>query len=285
MPSRPQITLAVSCVPFQRTFNGKQFFGQLPMPWLWSKTPFVLFGPAHLCALALTAVAAIALALTGRRIRQRAATSAVSDRGATESEIQSLGSPVLRRLSRGLAVVVFLILVPMQIVILLPAHFDVGRSLPLQICDIGWMAAIYALWTYRRWAFALVYYWGLTATLLAMLTPDLKQGFPQFPFLLFYLGHGTVVVAGVYLCWGVGLRPDWRLYRLTAIITIAYAVCIFFVNRWLGTNFFCVNGKPPPGTMLDYFGPYPMHILLSALIALSAWAALTWPWQYTSPKR
>ena len=91
-----------------------------------------------------------------------------------------------------------------------------------------------------------------------------------------------MVVAAVYLCWGVGLRPDWRLYRLTAIVTIGYTLSIFVVNAILDTNYFCVNRKPLPGTMLDYFGPYPMHILVSALIALTAWSALTWPWQLRS---
>ena len=29
------------------------------MPWLWTDTPFVIFGPAHLAALGLTAIVAI----------------------------------------------------------------------------------------------------------------------------------------------------------------------------------------------------------------------------------
>lgn len=228
------------------------------MPWLWTDTPFVRFGPAHLAAVGLAAMAAILLAWLGHALR---------------------GRPAQARLSRALALAIFICVGGMQVVMLLPAHFEVGRSLPLQICDIAWMIAIYALWTNRRWAFGLVYYWGLTATVLAMATPDLQQGFPHFHFLLFYLGHGAVVVAAVYLCWGVGLRPDWRLYRLAVVVTIAYTVAIFFVNERLGTNYFCANRKPPPGTMLDFFGPHPIYILVSALIALTGWAALTWPWQ------
>jgi hypothetical integral membrane protein (TIGR02206 family) len=234
------------------------------MPWLWTDTPFVIFGPAHLAALGLTAVATILLAWLGHSLR---------------------GRPGEMWLSRALALTIFICAAGMQAVMLLPAHFIVGRSLPLQICDIAWMIAIYALWTKRRWAFGLVYYWGLTATVLAMTTPDLKEGFPHFYFLIFYLGHGAVVVAAVYLCWGVGLRPDWRLYRMAVVVTIAYAIGIFIVNEILGTNYFCINRKPPPGTMLDYFGPYPMHILVSALIALTAWAALTWPWQLLANRR
>lgn len=231
---------------------------------LWTDTPFVIFGPAHLAALGLTAVVAVLLASVGRRLS---------------------GRPEQKWLSRALALTILICLGSMQFIMLLPAHFIIGRSLPLQICDIAGMIAIYALWTNRRWAFGLVYYWGLTATILAMSTPDLKLGFPHFYFLIFYLGHGAVVVSAVYLCWGVGLRPDWRLYRMTVVATIGYAIAIFAVNALLGTNYFCINRKPSPGTMLDYFGPYPMHIFVSALIALSAWAALTWPWQLLAARR
>jgi hypothetical integral membrane protein (TIGR02206 family) len=247
------------------------------MSWLWTDRPFVLFGPAHLVVLVLTAAKAVFLAWLGRRIRRNAARRAPLASEVCQCDPES-EPRALRLMRRAFAIGMFVLLVPMQLVTLLPEHFLIGRSLPLQICDIAWMLAIYALWTKSRWAFALVYYWGLTATVLAMITPDLQHGFPSFYFLLFYLGHGSVVVAAVFLCWGVGLRPTWRLYRLTALITILYTVCIYVVNSILGTNFFCANGKPP-GTMLDYFGPYPMYIVVSAAIALAAWAALTWPFQ------
>ncbi len=160
-----------------------------------------------------------------------------------------------------------------------PGMFVLRRSLPLQICDIGWMIGVYALWTKRRWAAATVYYWGLTATALAMLTPELPEAFPSFWFLMFFFGHAALVVMAVYLVWGVGLRPTWRLYRQTVMFTIGYALFVYGVNAVMGTNYFCVSRKPPPGTMLDYFGPYPMHVFVSAGIAIVAWAMLTWPWQ------
>jgi uncharacterized membrane protein YwaF len=52
----------------------------------------------------------------------------------------------------------------------------------------------------------------------------------------------------------------------------------YLVNSLLGVNYVYLNRSADPGTMLDYFGPYPMHIVVGALIALTGWAALTWPW-------
>ena len=37
--------------------------------------------------------------------------------------------------------------VPSQAFQLTPGDFDLGSSLPLQLCDLAWVAAVWALWT------------------------------------------------------------------------------------------------------------------------------------------
>ena len=230
------------------------------MEWLWRETPFVLFGSAHLVALALCCAAAVALAWWGRRLR---------------------GLPAQILLSRTMAVAILITQAGMQTESMLPRNWDLRYSLPLQLCDLAWMIAIYALWTHRSWAFGLVYYWGLTMTFLAMLTPELFMGFPHFNFLMFFSAHAVVVIAGVYLAWGVGLRPTWRLYWLTLASTAAYAVVIHLFNRMAGTNYMFLNGKPEAATLLDYLGPYPLYVLVGVALALLVWGAMTWPWYWS----
>ncbi len=60
----------------------------------------------------------------------------------------------------------------------LPGRFDPGLSLPIQLCDLAWLAAIHALLTRRRWSAALTSYWGLTLSIQPILTPDLDAQFP-----------------------------------------------------------------------------------------------------------
>src|SRR5205085_885108 len=76
-------------------------------------------------------------------------------------------------------VVVAVVLVPFQVYVLLPWMWNVSYSLPLQLCDLAWITAVYALWTRRRWAHALLYYWGLTLSSQAFITPELAA--PDFP--------------------------------------------------------------------------------------------------------
>ena len=63
-------------------------------------------------------------------------------------------------------------------------------------------------WTRRRWAASVLYYWGLTLTTQGLITPHLDLDFPSFEFIMFFYGHGAVVIAAIYLTWGVVLIPD-----------------------------------------------------------------------------
>ena len=106
----------------------------------------------------------------------------------------------------------------MQVLQLLPGDFDVGTSLPLQLCDLAWIAAIVALWTRHRAATALVYFWGLTLTVQGILTPSLSELFPDPRYFMFWGMHFFTVWAAVYLTFGLGVRPGWRSYRLTVAV-------------------------------------------------------------------
>src|SRR5919112_919523 len=71
------------------------------------------------------------------------------------------GTPAETRFRHGFALLIPCFTVPMQVLQLLPGDFDLGTSLPLQLCDLAWVAAVVALWA-RHWAgAALVYFWGL----------------------------------------------------------------------------------------------------------------------------
>ncbi|MFZ5832925.1 MAG: TIGR02206 family membrane protein [Planctomycetota bacterium] len=229
------------------------------MDWLWSENRFVLFDRYHLGALLLT-LAASGLALwAGRRLR---------------------GQSGQFWLSRSLAVMLVVAVCGRRAMDLDPDTFDVRFSLPLQICDAACFVGVYALWTLRRWAAAVVYYWGLTFTLLASITPDLSSGFPNLHFIAFFAWHAMVIVMAVYLVWGVGLYPTWRHYRLTCLATFCYATSLYLLNSVLGSNYMFVNRLPERATLLDLLGPHPVYVVIGILLCLLVWAAMTWPWQW-----
>ncbi len=231
------------------------------MEWLWSDNKFVLFGPYHLAALAATAAAALAVVWAGRRMR---------------------GRPGQVWLSRGLALLVVVSQGGVQIATLLPRYFDIEVSLPLQICHVAWIVGVYALWTQSPWAFAILYYWGLTFTVLASITPALDYGFPNAFFFQFFWWHAIIVAVAAYLTWGVGMRPTWGLYRMILVVTACYAAILYPLNMALGTNYMFINRKPHQATILDHLGPHPVYVAIGVGLAIVVWAAMTWPWEHAA---
>jgi len=224
---------------------------------------FEAYGPSHQGALLLLAVGIVAIVWFGRRER---------------------GSVRAQRAGRALAAAVLAVTVPLQILYFTPDYWDLQKTLPLQLCDLASAIAVYALWTRRRWAAALTYFWGLTLTSQAMLTPDLAADFPDPVFILFWAMHLLVVWAAVYLVWALDLSPTWRTYRTAVAITATWALTVYTFNVAAGTNYGYLNAKPAAASALDLLGPWPWYVLNEILVVAALWALITWPWTRRSPE-
>ena len=150
-------------------------------------------------------------------------------------------------------------------------------SLPLQLCDVAILVAAAALWTRRPRLVELTYFWGLAGSLQALLTPDLPQHFPTYPYLQYYLAHGGVVVAALFLVAGLGLRPPRFAAVRVAGITVAYAAGVGVVDWLTGADYMYLRAKPPAPTLLDVMGPWPWYVLAAAAVAVLLLAILEVP--------
>ena len=151
---------------------------------------------------------------------------------------------------------------------------QVARSLPLQLCDAGIFVAGFALWFRRQWLVELTYFWGLAGTIQALLTPDLPQGFPTYPYFQYYIAHGGVVAAALLLIFGLGLNPRRSALVRVVTITIFYTAFVGVVDALTGANYMYLRSKPPAPTLLDAMGPWPWYIVAAALVALALFLAL-----------
>lgn len=222
---------------------------------------FSAYGPSHWVVLAVFATGAVLLVMIGRR--------------QTESQAR-----ILSRVLAVLLVVAFVVALAYKLV-----DPTIDTSVPLQLCDLAELAAAYALWSQRHWAFVLTYYWGLVLSSQALITPDIgtpKEGAPDFPhhlFVTFFTLHVLVVLAAVYLTWGRGMRPRWRDYRFAVIATLGWAAFTLAFNTITGANYGYLNRKPPTASLLDVLGPWPVYLLTEVTIVLIVWALMTWPWE------
>lgn len=219
---------------------------------------FSPYGLSHWVVLVLFAVGSVVVIGVGRRYR---------------------GTGVAARVSTLLALAILAAQLAFTVYSLLPGQFDLDTSLPLQLSDLAWMVAAYALWTRRQWAFALTYYWGLTLTPQALITPALEGfDFPHPHFLMFFSSHVLVVWGALYLTFGLGMRPGWRDYGLTVGATLCWALVMLAFNSVVGSNYGFLNEKPPTDSLLDVLGDWPWYLLSELAIGVAVWALITWPW-------
>ncbi len=158
------------------------------------------------------------------------------------------------------------------------------QPLPLQLCDMGIFVAAAALWTRRQLLVETIYFWALAGTLQALLTPDLPQHFPTYPYFQYYIAHGGVVTAALVLVIGVGIRPRrWGFVRVAAL-TIVYTAFVGLVDAVTGADYMFLRAKPGSPTLLDVLGPWPVYILSATVVAAVLFALLNtpfWIWRAT----
>jgi len=157
---------------------------------------------------------------------------------------------------------------------------ELAYSLPLQLCDAAIFVAAAALWTRRQLIVEVTYFWGVAGTIQALLTPDLPQHFPSYPYFQYYLAHGGVVAAAVLLVIGLQIRPRHPLQ--VACLTAVYTALVGLVDLVSGANYMYLRAKPPAATLLDLLGPWPVYIVVAAAIALALLAALYAPFWVSS---
>jgi hypothetical integral membrane protein (TIGR02206 family) len=217
---------------------------------------FSAYSPSHLTVLAVFAIGSAALVWIGRR--------------QTESQARFLG--------RGLGALTLAIFGVALVYKLIEP--DIAHSVPLQLCDLAELTAAYALWSQRKWASTLVYYWGLPLSSQALITPDLHApDFPSHDFVTFFTLHLLVVWAAIYLTWGYGMRPNWQSYRSAVIVTLAWGAFTFVFNAVAGSDYGFLNRKPLNASLLSLLGPWPFYVLVEIVIVSAVWALMTWPWE------
>jgi hypothetical integral membrane protein (TIGR02206 family) len=154
-----------------------------------------------------------------------------------------------------------------------------AQSLPLQLCDVAIFVAAAALWTRNRLLVEVTWFWGLAGTLQALLTPDLPQHFPSYPYFQYYIAHGGVVGAALLLVVGMRLHPrPWSVVKVAGI-SLAYAAFVGLVDAITASDYMYLRSKPQSATLLDVLGPWPVYILSATAIGFVLFAVLDAPFR------
>ncbi len=156
---------------------------------------------------------------------------------------------------------------------------ELAYALPFQLCDAAIFVSALALWLRQQVLVEVTYFWGLAGTIQAIITPDLPQHFPTFPFIQYYVAHGGVVAAGLFLVVGLGQWPRPRAIFWVAALTVAYAAFVGLLDAATGANYMYLRAKPASATVLDVMGPWPWYIGSAGLVGIALFVLLDAPFR------
>jgi hypothetical integral membrane protein (TIGR02206 family) len=112
-----------------------------------------------------------------------------------------------------------------------------------------------------------------------VLTPDLPQHFPSYPYFQYYIAHGGVVAAALILVVGLRIRPRRWAVAWTAGLAVVYAALVGAVDAVTGADYMYLRSKPPTPTPLDLMGPWPWYVFWAALLGVVLFAILDAPFR------
>ena len=217
---------------------------------------FVPYGPDHLAVLAVLGLGTLLLLACGGRLKRRDA-------------------PGVRR----------------TLAVLLLGHGLYSWSLlwargiayvPLQVCDVTLVLAAAALWSPAPLVSELVYYWGLTGSLQALLTPALEDPFPTRGWFAFFVDHLGIVLSAVYVAVSGRVRPSASAAARAWLALNLYAGAAGVINWLAGTNYGFLAHKPAQPSLLDAFGPWPSYVVWMELAVVASFAVCYAPLAWSS---
>lgn len=221
-----------------KSYFAREFIGE----------KFQIFSNQHL--LALLAIFIIVILLYGNRnnLRQEKVNKTVRYTLAALLLLQELSLNVWR-LSTGL--------------------WEIQTSLPLHLCGVAILCSAVMLVRKQYLIYELVYFWGLGGALQALLTPDIIDfNFPHYRFFQYFLSHGLIIIAALFMTFVERYRPTWRSIGKTMVVTNLYMVVIAMFNALTGANYLFICQKPESGSLLDILGPWPWYILSLEIVAV-----------------
>jgi hypothetical integral membrane protein (TIGR02206 family) len=218
---------------------------------------FQPYGLPHLTVIFLTIVLPFALAAIVRRTRS-----------------QRLEKIIIGILSAVLIInyIVYLVFVRSRAVVAWQ------HLLPMQMCDWGMVVVIVAMWTgSQRW-FEVAYFWGIGGTLQAVLTPNLRFGFPDWRFMSFFTSHSAIIVGVVFLMLTRRYRPYPMSLVRVWLWTEFYFVITLVVDKLTDFNYGFLLHKPEAFSILSFLSDSrPLYLLQMHGVALLFFLALYAP--------
>ncbi|MCB9234777.1 MAG: TIGR02206 family membrane protein [Bacteroidia bacterium] len=146
-------------------------------------------------------------------------------------------------------------------------NWHVEDSLPLHACHLtGILSGVVMFWRNQK-VYEILIYWGIPGAFHSLLTPELPHGLNGIYLLEYYLSHGGIILAALYLTLVCGMKPargSWKSMILWSQIVLP----VIGLANWLsGGNYMYLAEKPMADNPF-IMGDWPWYILMLEVMML-----------------
>lgn len=167
-----------------------------------------------------------------------------------------------------LAIFVSLIVLTFHLYAISLGNYKVKTDLPLYLCSL--IALLIPIFSYYRkyWMYEILLFWIIAGTLQGVITPDIKEGFPTFDYFRYWTVHLGLLTIIFYATFVFGMRPTFKSIFKSFFALQLYIILMVLINWSLDANYFYLNVKPKSASLLDYFGEWPLYIIVVQLLLI-----------------
>ena len=152
-------------------------------------------------------------------------------------------------------------------------------ALPMQLCDWALVATVIALTLRSQTCFELAYFWGLSGTVQALITPAMDTT-TVWRVLGFFVIHSVIPSGVLWLMFEFKMRPRRGAYLRVFLWSEAYLALALLANAFTGANYGFLTGRPLTPSLLDFFSDtHWLYVLQINITGLLLFLVLDLPWQ------
>ncbi|MGH7440918.1 MAG: TIGR02206 family membrane protein [Polyangiaceae bacterium] len=219
------------------------------------RPPFVPFSTQHLHAVGVWLALTVVLIAAGRRLDERR-----------------------RRVAARTLSVVLVVYYGVESVVRVGAlGARMMDTLPFEMCSALFFVGAFGLWTGNLVALEVTWFWTLSGPIHALLTPTPRAGFPDPNFFQYFLAHGLLVFAALFVALVLRTAPRPGGVRRSFAALLVFVPVIGVVDLATGENYLYLRHKPPSPTLVDVLGPWPLYVGNGLIVALASFAVVNLP--------
>lgn len=155
--------------------------------------------------------------------------------------------------------------------------------LPISVC--GWVAifASYMVIGKSQTLFDISYFWALTGSIFALITPTVISftGPTRFRYYQFWTEHLVIYIAIFYMIFVHKMRPNKKSFLKAYIGIVLLAIIAYFANRLIGpgANYLFMAQPEDTPSVLDILPPnFVLRLLVMASVITLLFVLVYLPW-------